>query len=151
MRRGITALVLGLVLAAAGCGDDGAGGAEKVLTKADLVRQSAAVCLDANRRLESAGRSFFTTPGAKPPTEARFVTEKVIPIYRRYVLGKLRTLTPPQGDEKRYAAIIAAGETALDKLRRDPDLIKAPAESSKNPFRAFGQLAKAYGLLGCGA
>jgi hypothetical protein len=141
----IAAVALAAGIGILGCGDDDSSSDEKPQpTKAQFLKQADAVCASGNRQLESAGRTFFK-PGV---TEADFVEKKVAPIFTT-MLGKLDALRPPEGDDAQIDRLIRAGRQGLDKLKADPDSIKAPPGSAKDPFRDFGKQGKKYGLR-CG-
>jgi hypothetical protein len=133
-----------LALLAAGCGGD-----KKTLSKDEFVQRSGEICTKANTKLEAAGREFFKSGSGAQPTEAEFVDEKVVPILQKDLLDPIEALGAPKGDEKQIDAVLAAGRDGLNRLQKNPESIKAPPGSAKDPLRRFGQLAKAYGLT-CG-
>ena len=136
------AIVLALTPALAACGDDDEKtSTSSAPTKAQFIARTCAIEAAGNRKLEAAGQSF-----QHGTSEKQFVDEKVLPIAQTSLVEPLDALTPPQGDEQQVDAIIAAARQALADLKADPESIRAPQGSAKDPFRRFQELAAAYGL-----
>jgi ABC-type glycerol-3-phosphate transport system substrate-binding protein len=141
------AVGLAAALAVAGCGGGKSSKAQTQPTKAEFVRKAQRICTAAGRKLEAAGATFFTTnPGG---TEKKFVETKVTPIVEDDLIAKIDALPTPSGDEAKINAILDALRQGLTTLRTDPESIKAPSGSPKDPLRKAGELARAYGLR-CG-
>ncbi len=139
-RIAVTLCCLALAVAA-GCGGD------KAPTKSAFVEQAGKICASAGQKLEAAGKSYFSShPGA---TEAQFVRARVVPIVTKDLIDPIDALTTPKGDEDEVDGILNAGRNALKKLEQNPELIRAPAGSPKDPFLQFGRRATQYGLK-CG-
>jgi hypothetical protein len=134
-------------LAVAGCGG-GTSSAETQTqpTKAEFVRKAQRICAAAGRKLETAGATYFTDPGA---TEKKFIETKVKPILEKDLIAKIDALPTPSGDEAKINAVLDALRQGLTTLRANPESIKAASGSAKDPLGKAGQLAKAYGLR-CG-
>jgi hypothetical protein len=126
-------VALAAALMATGCGGDR-------LTKDEYVKQAQTLCASANKRLEKAGRAM--TPAM---TERDFVEQSVVPIVRG-TLDALAELDPPEADEARLAAMIESGRRALQRLRADPNSIRAAEGSRRDPFQEFDRRARSYGI-----
>ena len=135
-------------LAVAGCGGgQSSPAADTAPTKAEFVRKAQRICAAAGQKLEAAGATYFTTnPGG---TEKTFVETKVKPIVENDLIAKLDALPTPSGDEAKINAVLDALRGGLATLRANPESIKAPTGSARDPFQKSGKLARAYGLR-CG-
>jgi hypothetical protein len=78
-------------------------------------------------------------------TERDFVERSVTPIVAATLDGLAR-LDPPKEDEARLDAMIESGREALERLRADPNAIRAAEGSRRDPFRDFDRRARAYGI-----
>jgi hypothetical protein len=137
-----------IALAVAGCGGGRSSSAAQTQpTKAEFVRQAQRICTAAARKLEAAGATFFTTN--QGGTEKKFVETKVTPIVEKDLIAKIDALPTPSGDEAKINAVLDALRQGLTTLRANPESIKAPSGSAKDPFHKSGELSKAYGLR-CG-
>ena len=81
-------------------------------------------------------------------SEAEFVKRDVVPIFRDS-LRRIAALRPPASDQPTVRGLLAAGHRGLARLEANPESLKAPPGSAKDPFREFGRRAEAYGLR-CG-
>jgi hypothetical protein len=137
----LVALVGGTVLGLSACG----GSKEAAPTTSEFLNSASAICKETTGKLELAGGSFFSGSGGAKKTEADFIKQKVNPIFETG-LDRIGGLGAPDGDEDDVKAILAAGSTALDKLRKNPMLIRANPGSPQDPFKDFGRLSLAYGI-----
>jgi hypothetical protein len=160
----LTALLCAAIaLAVAGCGggDDsssttvssttavGATGASggAPLSTDEFITQADAICTSSNDEVDAQAQQVF---GGQQPTDAQlaqFINDTLIPSLEDEING-IDALTPPAGDEDQVQAIIDAVNTALDKVKANPQLVAASANNG--PFAEADQLAKAYGLKVCG-
>jgi hypothetical protein len=133
----------------AGLGLIGCGGADAPattvprLSKAHFVARASAICTRTTRELEAAGATL--SPGT---SEATFVRRDVGPIFR-IALRRLAALRPPAADEAVVSEILDAAHRGLGSLKANPESLKAPPGSRRDPFREFGRRAVAYGIR-CG-
>jgi hypothetical protein len=135
-------------LVVAGCGGGRSSSETQAQpTKAEFVRKAQRICTAAGRKLEAAGAAYFTTNAGG--TEKTFIATKVKPIVENDLIAKIDALPTPAGDEAKVNAVLDALREGLATLSTNPQSIKAPSGSPKDPFRKAGQTAKAYGLR-CG-
>jgi hypothetical protein len=130
----ITVVALVSLIAAGGCGEDDR------LTKQEYIARGNALCMATTKKLERAGKTI--APGT---SEAEFVREKVQPIMRQ-TLDALEALEPPKDDEREVDAMVEAGRKGLARLGADPNSIRAPEGSAKDPFADFNRRARRYGI-----
>ena len=97
--------------------------------------------------MEAAGATYFTANSGG--TEKQFIETKVKPIVENELIAKIDALPTPSGDEAKINAVLNALRRGLSTLSANPESIKAPTGSAKDPFRKAGEVAKAYGLR-CG-
>lgn len=151
--------IAALSLVAAGCGggDDtttietgvsGATGASGApLSKEQFVAQADAICKDASQQIKSqAGQTL--SQSSSPNEIAAFTTNVLIP-KQEEISDQIRALTPPEGDEDQVSAILDAVDSALQRVKDDPDL-QADPQAAEAEFTDADQLATDYGLEECG-
>lgn len=145
----------GLVaVALAGCGGDGSNDDEfppltaEPLTKVEFLREADRICHASEARIEAAADDLVVAEDEPDPAEVeRVATEIVVPALEAEVAA-IRALDPPQGDEERVAAILAATERGIEAIEADPrDLIDGGIPA---PLRRAQRLAEAYGSRECG-
>lgn len=140
----VSVLVLGLVAAGCGSSDNTSStSAATALTKAEFLKQGNTICKTGTGAINTAAKAL-----GQSPTKAQitvFVNDTVIPSVQTQITG-LEALTPPVGDEATVAAILAAANDGLAKVKSDPGAITA-----SDPFAKANQLSKAYGLTVCGS
>ena len=144
MARGpITSLlaVLGLALllsSATGCG-----GGEEQLTKAQFLEQGDAVCRQAGT--EQAEIASHYKKGQIAPGQYEVVTAVFVPPMEKE-LRRLRSLNPPQEDEKEVRAILRGIQSGVDDAKADYlDLFVRETD----PFAEANELARKYGFHAC--
>jgi hypothetical protein len=141
--------ILTALASVAGLGLIGCGGADAPattapqLSKAQFVAKASAICARMTGSLEAAGSSL--SPGT---SEATFVRRDVGPIFRS-AIRKLAALRPPAADEAVVGEILDAANRGLARLEANPESLKAPPGSRRDPFRDFARSAMAYGIR-CG-
>jgi hypothetical protein len=117
------------------------------LTKEEFIKQADALCKASNNEVDAQAQQVF---GGQQPTNAQltqFINETLIPSAEDEIAG-IDALTPPAGDEDAVQAIIDAVNTAIDKVKANP---QAVAASNNNAvFADADRLAVAYGLKVCG-
>jgi hypothetical protein len=137
----LTTIAVLAVVNLGACGDDNSETKEAPrLTKAQFIVKASAICAQTNRQLERAGQKLASTT-----TEAEFVRDSVAPIFRS-AIDQIARLRPPADDEQTAQAIVDAGRRGLARLEADPESLKAPPGSAKDPFRELGRRARAYGV-----
>jgi hypothetical protein len=155
--RGRIALLVGAVaviaLVALGCGssDSDSDTSTARLTKAALIKQGDAICLQANgRRLAALGPYITEAKEGKPlppkPKQEELVIDLVLPPFQEEA-EELAELNPPQGDEPKLEALVGAIEEAVERGKADPSSILSGASSQ---FGEAEKLGKAYGFKQCG-
>jgi hypothetical protein len=146
MRIGI-GLTLGAALLAAlfsaGCG----GGGEESLTKAEYVRKGNTIC---GKWQQARGVLFGKfSDEVKPPFTLAKREKAYLMILKPYqtAANELGELPPPDGEEKKVKAIVAAMKGTASKAQADPaGLVKGQIS-----FEQPNQLAESYGLKECKA
>jgi hypothetical protein len=159
------------VLALAGCGDNGGGGAsidpdQLVPSKRDYIVQADTVCSRAQDSLQNQAKvelgidakDFRVTrqgtivfkPGHRPTAQEieRFGSSVAVPALREQ-MADLRALTPPSGDEAELTAIYDAADQGIDRLAKDPSLFNDRGAVQRELDRAR-QLGRRYGFFNCG-
>lgn len=140
----LTAVAVLAVVSLGACGEDNSETKEAPrLTKPQFIAKASAICARTNNQLEHAGQKL-----APETTEAEFVRDSVAPIFRS-AIDQIASLRPPAADEQKAQAIVDAGRRGLARLEADPESLKAPPGSAKDPFRELGRRARAYGVR-CG-
>ncbi len=145
---GRLACALGVILAAtliaAGCG--GAGQSETP-SKQEFVAQANKICRKGQAQIKQQAKRTFS--GGKPSRaeQRKFIADTVVPSIQNQS-NQISHLTPPQGDEGRVEAIVAAAKRTVHRVKRNPAL--AEAGSGAKPYARFDRLARAYGLDTCG-
>jgi hypothetical protein len=147
VKTGRKSLILILAALAAvavfGCG----GGGEESLTKADYVRQGNAIC---GKWQQARGALFgkFNKTLSPPVTKAK--REKaILMILKPYEVAAqdLGELSPPDGEEAKAEAVVAAMEEAATEAKANP----AALLRSSAVFEKPNELADDYGLKECKA
>lgn len=151
----ITMLLAGL---AAGCGsDDGEDAnttpAAPALSKADFIASADAICTAKDEQIEPAAarlRDAGRRAGGRlaVPLVEQFLEKTSLPAYET-MLGKLRALTPPKGDEKTIDGYVAALANAIDTVRADTETYAK--NGAPDPFDGANDRARDYGMKVCGA
>ena len=134
IRAGGCAVSAGLLLFAAGCGDDDDG----AISKEDFVAQANAICQEASDVLDE---EFNTAPGPK-----EFFYSNVIPSIRGQI-DDMRDLGFPDADEELLDSLFNDTEAVLDELAATPD----DFGTGPNPFAELNQRMTDYGLTVCAA
>ncbi|MGH9283880.1 MAG: hypothetical protein ACRD0S_13200 [Acidimicrobiales bacterium] len=145
MKRGLTILAAGLVLAA------GCGGGEESITKDEYLKRARTICREGNQELAQATQKAFKDlkQGEKPTAEQleAYARDVVVPMVRQQV-DELRALPDPKGAGDQVDEIYDAFDRALDRIDEKPSLL------TDNPdvfglFKEAGDLSKAYGFPVC--
>lgn len=151
---GVVLLVAGL---ASGCGGDDKQattdpGTGPTLTKAQYVTAADKVCQATTDKITAAAenlRESAKKTGTIPiPEVTKFLTKTSLPAYEA-MLGELRGLTPPKGDEKTIDGLIAALAGAIDTAKADP--VKYSRNGAPDPFDDANARAINYGMKVCGS
>lgn len=149
----VATLAVAAAILASGCGSS----SEAIeiqtgsLSKAEFIKKADAVC---TKSQEKAGRELvgymdkhhITLSGTMPNATAAGLFDSVIePTYRREIT-EISELGAPDKDAEKVVAMLEAIEAGLAKAQRDP----AGAFSHSELVPNAGELARAYGLTGCG-
>ena len=126
----------------AGCG-------EGTDPKEEYIANGDEICALGTFQIGSEARNRYGRPAPPPEQAPRFARQVIVPTLQTQVIVKLRELTPPEGDEQRVAAVYDELESAVGRLRRNPDLISEP--SIGGAFDEANRLAQAYGFQQCGS
>jgi hypothetical protein len=127
----------------AGCGG---GGDSAAPTKAEFIKRSDAICKKANR-VEVAGlRALDASNGSRKSSPEEQLKVVILPAVRAEA-EEIGALAPPQGEEERVNAIVAAYERALVEGEKD---IASLLDGSSSKFEKAFKLAQAYGFKVCG-
>ena len=160
-----------LVLALAGCGDDGGDAVTTdadvlVPSKRDYIVQADTICGQSEQGLQTDAEvslgigpdDFEIKPSGeidfkagRRPSDAEiraFGTDVVIPRFREQI-ADLRALTPPTGDEQEVAEIYDAAEAGIEELAADPSLFNDEGAVTRELNQAE-RLARSYGFFDCG-
>lgn len=120
----------------------------KPLTRAVFVKKADAICVQVPVEYGSLGSALAKEREAakKPKPSVQEVAEKaaIPPLYT--AAGRLKSLSPPAGDEQKVEAIVVALENAAKGFEETPN---SEFGGPKSPFAEFQTLTKAYGLKGC--
>jgi hypothetical protein len=148
------ACAMAAAISANGCGGSSSGAVEVQtgsLSKAEFIKKADAVC---TRNQERAGQELagymekhhVRVSGQLPKGVAAGLLGAVIePAYQREI-AEISELGAPDKDAEKVAAMLEAMEADLAKAQRDP----AGAFSRHELVPTAGELARAYGLSGCG-
>jgi hypothetical protein len=138
--------VLGLALAATGCG----GGGDDSPSKAEFIKQADAICKKAHDRFQKKFEAFQFSQGTNVrPTEAqleRFAETTLVPGVQGEI-DDVGNLEQPSGDEDQIDAILEAEQTGVDKVKANPAILSPSVKD--DPLAKGQQLAKAYGMKEC--
>lgn len=130
--------------AAAGCGGDD----EEPLSKAEHIKQGDALCKKYDAEIEKQVKEMFPDLGENErPSEEQlktFTGDVIVPEGER-LLGDLRDLSQPEGDEDTLNAIYDGFDEALAKVEDDPKVLL----SDEDPFEAPSKAAGDYGFKEC--
>ena len=140
----LLALSLGILvaaLAAAGCGGD------ETQSKAAWVEQADGICATSEEVLNQAAEDQFGGTAPDVDDQASFVTDEVVPSLQSQH-DEIADLASPEGAEQQADALLAALQTAIDKLEADPASITEAG--AKAPLTEANQLADEFGLTDCG-
>jgi hypothetical protein len=132
--------VVGALVAGCGGSDD---------PKGDYITQADKICALGTFHIGSEARDRYGQPAPPPKQVAKFTGEVVVPTLQTDVLDKLRALTPPEGDEKKTAAVWDALQRGIDTLKADPTLLTE--DNTGGAFDQANSLAQAYGFKQCGS
>lgn len=146
MRRArlLPGLLATVAVAAAACG----GSDKPAPTKGAYLKEANGVCRVANEKLTSSALKTFADGDTSEARIEKFAKDSGYPTLER-LIGDLRALTPPKGDDDRVAAIYDALQDAVNKTKADPKLLTVAGENE--PFKDANEKANAYGLKACGA
>jgi hypothetical protein len=126
----------------AGCG----GGSDP---KQDYISEADKICALGTFRIASEAQKRFGQTAAPAKQAPKFSSAVVVPTLQTEVLARLRTLTPPEGEQQKTAAIWDALERGIDTLKADPSLLTEP--NTGGAFDQANSLAQAYGFKQCGS
>jgi hypothetical protein len=139
--RGVFALAtifLVVSIVVAGCGGD-----SKPLTEAEFVKQGNEICEAATKERSEVTKELSKQGGSGGAKEGEEATEELLDPVRK-MTEELADLSPPEGQEKKVEAIVAAFEAGISKVEAEPAGSKTAFAFSK-----ANQLAAESGLTSC--
>ncbi len=149
--------VLGVVLAAAGCGGDDEEASTSSITKAEFIRKADAICKKGDRQVEEKFAAFLKeneellktsdVSEAELAAGSAEVAETILIPGARKEMETLRALEAPSGDEDQIEEILDALDESIERSEEDP---QAAVMSNLEVFRRPKGLAEEYGLKVCG-
>jgi hypothetical protein len=143
---GVLAMLLGL----AGCGGgNGDQSTTASISKATFIKDANAVCVKGEEKMHSDFVVFSNEKNDNPnPSKAEyeeFIDRVVAPDSTR-LIGEIRALGVPAGDEGRVEGMLAAVEEGLQKAKENPEFV---ATRTNEIFANATKIATAYGLPAC--
>lgn len=123
--------------------DDGSGSGP--LTKSQFIKQGDAICQKVPTRYRELLQEFEKENKGKKPSTAEANLNAAVPPLPE-AAEELEGLTPPEGDEQKAEAIIAALEAATKGLEEKPT---SELTGPKSPFAEFQKLTREYGFQVC--
>jgi hypothetical protein len=148
--RGRAIAVLAAILAigsiVAGCGSSDSSSTPP-LTKAAFVKQGDAICEKVPGRYQARLKALPKPPKSTPPKAAKEESNlkaAVPPLHT--ATAEFEELGPPEGDEEKVEAIIAALESGAEGLEESPG---SELSGPKSPLDAFQDATKEYGFKYC--
>ena len=149
--RAASVVVCILLATTTGCGDDSSTGDEDTRptspTRAEYIEQADALCEKGNAELDAAASAFFADkPHPTAAQEQTYATTIYVPQLEA-VIGELRELQVPEGDEAEVTAFYDAAAAGLAEIAADPSSFGGePPEG----FQEATRLAADYGFEVCG-
>ncbi|MGB0120464.1 MAG: hypothetical protein WBP55_05880 [Solirubrobacterales bacterium] len=129
-------------LAVAGCG--GSDDNSDAPTKAEFITQADEICQTASDNLTEA-QGELNEDSTKDDYIA-FISDTYLPELKEEV-GKIKDLTPPDGDEGTIDELIASLDDGIDEMESDPGAL---LEEGSDPLDQATVQAQDYGLKVCG-
>jgi len=130
-----------IVLSACGGSDD----SSDAPTKAEFIAQADAICAKGDDEITAKVKEQFGDKDPNKDEANAFVTDEVVPNIEQQATD-LRKLTPPEGDEEEFNALLDSLDEGLSKINDDP----AAAFGQSNPLADANEKAQAYGFTSCG-
>lgn len=97
-----------------------------------------------NAKLKSLGKESSKNGRPEPSTAEKNLKAAIPPLY--LAIEEFEELTPPQGEERTFEAIVDALEEAAKDLEKEPS---AELTGPKSPFAEFQKLTTGYGFEVC--
>ena len=146
---GLVALALAAGVAA--CGDDE--GDKEGLSKGDYIARSGAICTSSGKQAGDDYERIVEKGPKTAHTAQRFLSESVVPLFRRG-LAKRDRLPAPEGDEQEIEAMMASGKKALAGFERaaakPSDSLALMRGQVPDPAKGFDARSRRYGIAKCG-
>jgi hypothetical protein len=143
------AVLMGLALAAAGCGSGTTAEEPPRLTKAQFLKRGNAICAQIARKMNEVSNRY-----ADKAHSAAFkdrVAEKAIIPGKKEEIRRLTALGPPVGGARRLKRIIAAIEEGIKTGEKNPRALwTLPGGDIEYSFEKALELESYYGLVKCG-
>lgn len=135
-----------------GGGDDASTDAPPSAGKAQFITRADAICKATESKIGAAATKL-RTDGTQSGTlskdrVATFFTSVSVPAYER-MIGQLRDVTPPQGDEQAIDGFVSALAKALSTVKANPK--KYASREVADPFATANKRARDLGLKVCGS
>ena len=135
-----------------GGGDDASTDAPPSAGKAQFITRADAICKATESKIGAAATKLRTdaTPSGTLSKDrvATFFTSVSVPAYER-MIGQLRDVTPPQGDEQAIDGFVSALAKAVSTVKANPK--KYASREVADPFATANKRARDYGLKACGS
>jgi hypothetical protein len=146
-------LLAATVLAACGSGSPTATESTGAVTKPAYIEQADRLCTENNAAVAQAAEDAFGADAAHPSRKqlSAFLEDSVVPAQRQ-LLGELRALPPPSGDESELRTLFDSVQAGIDEVAADPDAAAADLGARSREILAEPRkLAQQYGFRACGA
>ena len=138
---GAATIAVALSLGLAACGSDDS---DEGLTKAEVIEQADAVCLDYTEQLAEIVSNL--DPQATQADAEALVTDEIVPLYEQEI-EELRAIEPNSDDEAAYTEMLDTLESELQAIEDDPSRIT----SGDTAFPEATKMAQEFGLTECGS
>ena len=138
---GAATIAVALSLGLAACGSDDS---DEGLTKAEVIEQADAVCLDYTGQLAEIVSNL--DPQATQADAEALVTDEIVPLYEQEI-EELRAIEPNSDDEAAYTEMLDTLESELQAIEDDPSRIC----SGDTAFPEATKMAQEFGLTECGS
>lgn len=153
LRFATSAVIVGLVLAVAGCGGGEATTEKPALTKQQFLNRAHAVCYRLSKKQVRRTEAFYKAHGlnAAAPSQSaqeRNIVAVVLPVVEEKI-EELGALPVPPGDEAKVGAILKAMERGVRETEAHPEWLAAATAAHPDPFAESERLVAAYGVWLC--
>ncbi len=137
------AFVIPASIALSACG--GSDDSSDAPTKAEFITQADAICARGDDRITAKLKQQFGEKSPNKKETITFISDEVVPNIEQQAT-ELRKLTPPEGDEEEFNALLDSLEGGVAKLKDDPASTLGP----DSPLADANKKAQDYGFTSCG-